>query len=66
MRNDLYITVLRHARNLAHERPLAFAGNDRPGVMLASAIRAYIGQYAVLPGGLFKSKSTVFVCHQEG
>jgi len=34
----------------AIERPLVFAGNDKPGVMLASAIRAYIGQYAVLPG----------------
>lgn len=31
------------------ERPLVFADNDRPGVMLASAIRTYINQYAVLP-----------------
>ena len=34
----------------AIERPLVFAGNDRPGAMLASAIRTYIHQYAVLPG----------------
>jgi sarcosine oxidase subunit alpha len=34
----------------AHERPLIFAGNDRPGVMLASAVRTYVNRYAVLPG----------------
>ncbi len=34
----------------ALERPLVFPGNDRPGVMLASAVSAYIHRYAVLPG----------------
>jgi len=34
----------------AHERPLVFAGNDRPGVMLASAVRTYLNRYAVRPG----------------
>lgn len=34
----------------AIERPLVFADNDRPGVMLASAARAYVNQYAVRPG----------------
>ncbi|QNP68099.1 (2Fe-2S)-binding protein [Streptomyces roseirectus] len=34
----------------AHERPLVFAGNDRPGVMLAGAVRTYLGRYAVKPG----------------
>ena len=34
----------------AIERPLVFPGNDRPGVMLASAVRHYIGRYAVRPG----------------
>lgn len=34
----------------AHERPLVFAGNDRPGVMLASAVRTYVNRYAVAPG----------------
>jgi sarcosine oxidase subunit alpha len=34
----------------AHERPVAFGGNDRPGVMLASAIRTYVERFAVLPG----------------
>ncbi|MFJ1996413.1 sarcosine oxidase subunit alpha family protein [Streptomyces asiaticus] len=34
----------------AHERPLVFAGNDRPGVMLAGAVRSYLNRYAVAPG----------------
>ena len=34
----------------AHERPLLFANNDRPGVMLANAISTYVRRYAVAPG----------------
>ncbi|PWK69120.1 sarcosine oxidase subunit alpha [Aminobacter sp. AP02] len=34
----------------AFERPLVFAGNDRPGVMMASAAMRYANQYGVLPG----------------
>ena len=34
----------------AHERPLVFAGNDRPGVMLASSVRCYLNRYAVAAG----------------
>jgi heterotetrameric sarcosine oxidase alpha subunit len=34
----------------AIERPLVFAGNDRPGVMLAAAARTYINRFAVKPG----------------
>jgi sarcosine oxidase subunit alpha len=34
----------------AHERPLAFADNDRPGIMLAGAARTYTNRYGVLPG----------------
>jgi len=34
----------------AHERPLVFADNDRPGIMLASAVRTYVNRYAALPG----------------
>src|SRR5690606_35936632 len=34
----------------AIERPLAFANNDRPGVMLASAVRDYLANWAVSPG----------------
>jgi len=31
----------------AHERPLVFGNNDRPGVMLASAVSTYIRRYAI-------------------
>ena len=34
----------------ALERPIAHPGNDRPGVMLASALRAYVNRWAVAPG----------------
>ena len=34
----------------ATERPLLFPGNDRPGIMLAAAVRQYIHRYAVAPG----------------
>jgi sarcosine oxidase subunit alpha len=34
----------------AHERPLVFRDNDRPGIMLASAAQAYVNRYAVRPG----------------
>jgi len=34
----------------ALERPLVFANNDRPGIMLASAVRTYVNQYGVVPG----------------
>jgi sarcosine oxidase subunit alpha len=34
----------------AHERPLVFHNNDRPGVMLASAVQTYVNRYAVKPG----------------
>jgi sarcosine oxidase subunit alpha len=34
----------------ALERPIAHPGNDRPGVMLASAVCAYVNRWAVAPG----------------
>ncbi|WP_315923582.1 sarcosine oxidase subunit alpha [Mesorhizobium sp. SP-1A] len=34
----------------ALERPLAFPGNDRPGVMLAGAVERYANEFGVLPG----------------
>ncbi|HYA74587.1 MAG TPA: sarcosine oxidase subunit alpha family protein, partial [Roseiarcus sp.] len=34
----------------AHERPLVFPNNDRPGVMLAEAARALATRYGVRPG----------------
>ncbi|RAZ80693.1 sarcosine oxidase subunit alpha [Mesorhizobium atlanticum] len=33
----------------AIERPIVFAGNDTPGVMMASAMRSYINRYAATP-----------------
>jgi sarcosine oxidase subunit alpha len=40
----------------AIERPLVFANNDRPGIMLASALGAYLNRYAVRPG----SRAVIF------
>ncbi|WP_406645541.1 sarcosine oxidase subunit alpha family protein [Aliisedimentitalea scapharcae] len=34
----------------AIERAMVFANNDRPGVMMASAIQAYVNRYSVRPG----------------
>lgn len=34
----------------AIERPLVFHGNDRPGILLAGAVRRYLHHYAVAPG----------------
>ncbi|MET4129500.1 sarcosine oxidase subunit alpha family protein [Roseovarius sp. MBR-6] len=34
----------------ALERPVAFADNDRPGVMMAGAVRAYLNRWGVAPG----------------
>jgi sarcosine oxidase, subunit alpha len=40
----------------AIERPLVFGDNDRPGIMLASAVSRYVNRYGVKPG----SKAVVF------
>jgi len=40
----------------AAERPLIFANNDRPGIMLASAVSTYANRYAVQPG----SRAVIF------
>ncbi|GIF62559.1 sarcosine oxidase subunit alpha [Asanoa ishikariensis] len=34
----------------AHERPILFPDNDRPGIMLAAAAAGYAWRYGVLPG----------------
>ncbi len=34
----------------ALERPVAFEDNDRPGIMMASAVRTYLNRYGVVPG----------------
>lgn len=45
----------------AFERPLVFPGNDRPGVMLASAAERYVNEFGVLPGG-----KAVIVTNNDG
>jgi sarcosine oxidase subunit alpha len=50
----------------AHERPIAFADNDRPGVMLNSAVSRYVRDFGVLPGQrvvVFGSNVTVLDTH---
>ncbi len=34
----------------AIERPIAFANNDRPGILMAGAVRAYANRWNVVPG----------------
>ncbi|MEO0918766.1 MAG: sarcosine oxidase subunit alpha, partial [Pseudomonadota bacterium] len=34
----------------ALERPIAFPNNDRPGIMMASAVRSYVNRWGVVPG----------------
>ncbi len=45
----------------AIERPLPFAGNDRPGVMLAQAVRTYVNRFGVVPG----SKAVIATCNDD-
>lgn len=45
----------------AIERPPVFANNDRPGVMLASAVATYVNRYAVAPG----RRAVVFTANDE-
>ena len=42
----------------ALERPLTFANNDLPGVMLSSAVSTYLRRYAVAPGNEFVLATT--------
>ncbi len=47
----------------AHERPLVFANNDRPGIMLAGAVHQYLRRWAVVPGRrvcLFTNNDSVY------
>ena len=45
----------------AIERPLVFPGNDRPGVMLAGAVRTYLNRYGVLAG----ERAVLITTHDE-
>ncbi|MFZ0501480.1 MAG: 2Fe-2S iron-sulfur cluster-binding protein, partial [Steroidobacteraceae bacterium] len=46
----------------ALERPIVFGGNDRPGVMLASAVRTYVNRFRVTPG----HRTAVFTACDDG
>ena len=46
----------------ATERPIAFGNNDRPGVMLAGAVRAYANRWGVAPG----RRVAVFTNNDDG
>jgi sarcosine oxidase, subunit alpha len=46
----------------AIERPIAFAGNDLPGVMLAGAAAAFVELYGVRPG----ERAAVFATNERG
>jgi sarcosine oxidase subunit alpha len=46
----------------ATERPIAFAGNDLPGVMLAGAASAYASRFGVVPG----DRAVVFATSEAG
>ena len=45
----------------AQERHIAFPMNDRPGIMLASALRTYLNLYGVVPG----RRVTLFAANDE-
>ncbi|HEU0241072.1 MAG TPA: 2Fe-2S iron-sulfur cluster-binding protein [Mycobacterium sp.] len=45
----------------AHERPVVFADNDRPGIMLAGSARTYLHRYGVLAG----RKAVVFTTNDS-
>ncbi|TIP69645.1 MAG: sarcosine oxidase subunit alpha, partial [Mesorhizobium sp.] len=46
----------------AIERPVVFAGNDTPGVMMASAMRTYIARYAATPA----KRIALFTNNEDG
>jgi len=46
----------------ATERPIVFPGNDRPGAMLASALRTYLNRFAAVPA----SRLVVFTNNDDG
>jgi methylglutamate dehydrogenase subunit C len=46
----------------AIERPLVFGGNDRPGVMTASAVSTYVNRFAALPG----KRAVIFTTSDSG
>jgi heterotetrameric sarcosine oxidase alpha subunit len=46
----------------AVERPIVFGGNDKPGVVMASAARTYVNRFGVAPG----SRIAIFTASDDG
>jgi len=46
----------------SNERPIAFSNNDRPGVMLAGAVRSYVNRFGVAPG----KRVAIFTNNDDG
>src|SRR5205807_9101259 len=63
-RQRLWRIIAKHAVLAAGatERSIVFGGNDRPGVMLASGMRASVNRFAVAPG----RKVAIFASDDEG
>jgi heterotetrameric sarcosine oxidase alpha subunit len=63
-RQRLWKIVAKHAvlATGAIERPVVFGGNDRPGVMMASAVASYVNRFAAAPG----RRALVFTATDSG
>jgi len=63
-RQRLWRVIAKHAvlATGAIERPLVFGGNDRPGVMMASAVSTYLNRFAAVPG----TRAVVFTTTDSG
>ena len=46
----------------ATERPIAFSNNDRPGIMLAGAVRTYVNRFGASPG----KRIAIFTNNDDG
>jgi sarcosine oxidase subunit alpha len=46
----------------AIERAIVFGGNDRPGIMMAAAMRCYVNRFAVVPG----RRISIFTNNDDG
>ena len=62
-RQRLWKIIARHSilASGAIERHIVFGGNDRPGVMMASAARTYLNRFAVVPG----SRAAIFTTSDD-
>jgi methylglutamate dehydrogenase subunit C len=63
-RQRLWKIIARHCVLAAGavERPIVFGGNDRPGVMMAAAVRTYLNRFGVAPG----RRAAIFTSGDDG